>query len=407
MGRRGENIRYRKWDRRWESRVVCGPPENGRTSYHYIYGNSYKEVSMKKKAYEELLSAKSGSISETGSVQFGDGRFADAAERWLESKKTVLKESSYATYSYLVSHYLVPRLGDTRLDFITGEMLEDLFRWLREHGRNCRGSSLSDKTLSDVKAVLVQVLSYASSHGMMTSAPDCPSIPTKKPTAKALDAREQEEMENAAMMEDTCFAAAVILLLYSGLRVGEICGLMWGDIDLEAGTLRVERTVSRIRDMESGGTKTKVVIGSPKTDCSRRTVPLPDDIVVYLKQHRLNDDIYLASGTGKYMEPRAFLSKFKRFQKRNGLNPCTVHTLRHTFATRCIEYGVDVKSLSEIMGHANVRITMQLYVHPSMETKKAEVNKLPCKFLSGQESGRDIWETFDLYELKQSFSYSG
>ncbi len=437
MGRRGENIRYRKWDKRWEARVVCGPPVNGKTQYKYIYGKSYKEVRMKKKALEKLLDEASernntwhlgevskcnkvylpggamernkveqpGGSGEPSAVQpscpeacpsyLGEITFIEAEETWLESKKMVLKDSSYATYSYLARHYLMPMLGDLQLNSITGDTLKDLFACLREHGRNRSDRPLSDKTMCDIRMVLVQILSYAASHGMMANVPECPSVPARKPSAKALETLEQGKMEDAAILEDTNFTVAVILLLYSGLRDGEICGLKWGDIDLAGGVLHVQRTVTRIRNTDSESPKTKVVIGSPKTECSRRTVPLPDWIIRYLEDRRLGDDIYVATGTRKYMEPRAFLGKFKRFLSRNRLADCTVHTLRHSYATQCIKYGVDVKSLSEIMGHANVKITMQLYVHPSMESKKAEVNKLPC-IISGQKSGQDFAGTVDL-----------
>ncbi len=395
MGRRGENIRYRKWDRRWEARVVCAPPVNGKTQYKYIYGKSYKEVRLKKQALEKLLKAGYSAIPDIAAdtVPFADCTFSYAAEAWLASKKSILKESSFATYSYLTDHYLLPVLGNMQLESVNRKVLEDLFAQMRADDFK----TLSDKTMCDIRTILSQILSYAVSHGMIANAPECPSVPTRKPTARALETREREELEQAALQEDTPFSTSLIVLNYTGLRDGEICGLKWGDIDLEEGTLHVERTVSRIRDIEAGpdDPKTKVVIGSPKTDCSRRIVPLPEDIIRYLEGRRLSDDIYLATGTAKCMEPRAFLAKFNRFQNRNNLKACTVHTLRHSYATQCIASGVDVKSLSEIMGHANVKITMQLYVHPSIESKKAEVNKLPCKFISGLNNGQHIAKTID------------
>ncbi len=165
--------------------------------------------------------------------------------------------------------------------------------------------------------------------------------------------------------------------------------MQWNDFDCKNGTVCISRTVSRIA-VTGGQTaaKTKVVIGTPKTDCSIRTIPLPATVFQYFMQRRRNGDCYLVTGTEKYMEPRVCLARYKRFLHRAGVSDHTFHTLRHTFATRCVENGVDVKSLSEIMGHADVRITMQRYVHPSMDTKKAQVNKLPCFQISGQNSGQ-------------------
>ncbi len=182
-----------------------------------------------------------------------------------------------------------------------------------------------------------------------------------------------------ALQEDSPFCLGILISLYGGPRIGEVCALQWGDFDFQNGTIRINKTIFRIQNLENGERKgTRLVIDSPKTDCSLRTIPLPGTILQYCQERRREDSIYVMTGTEKPMEPRACLARFKRLQKRLGLQEHTWHSLRHTFATRCVESGVDVKSLSEIMGHSDVEITMQRYVHPSMDTKREQVNKLCC-----------------------------
>lgn len=136
-----------------------------------------------------------------------------------------------------------------------------------------------------------------------------------------------------------------------------------------------------------------MVVSTPKTSCSLRTIPLPEPVFQFFMQNRRQDEVYVATGTGQYMEPRALLARYKRLLRRAGVSDHTFHTLRHTFATRCVECGVDIKSLSEIMGHSDVKITLQRYVHPSMDTKKVQINKLPCFSVASKSRDQNYQES--------------
>ncbi|MCD8189905.1 MAG: site-specific integrase [Clostridiales bacterium] len=393
MGRRGENIRRRD-DGRWEARVIQGRPADGKTNYKYFYGRSYQEVKQKKRAYLAERTAESKKMSSLVAAEGGAEAvlFRDEVDGWLAAKKSVVKESTMACYTLITEKHLLPSLGAMPVSAITDDVLTAFLERKKASGR-LDGGALSDKTLSDMKVVLMQILRYAKKQGVISALPECPPVTRRQPDASVLTLQEQELLEHQALEEDEPFSLAVLLSLYSGLRIGEVCGLQWQDFDYKNGTITVNRTVYRIPalDGQSDG-KTKVVIGVPKTDRSLRTIPLPSPVFQYLMKRRRPGECYVITGNLHYMEPRVCLDRYKRLLRRAGVAGHTFHTLRHTFATRCVENGVDIKSLSEMMGHSDVKITMQRYVHPSMDAKKAQVNKLPCFRASGQTSGRQQGE---------------
>lgn len=388
MGRRGENIRKRQ-DGRWEARVVQGRPHGGKTNYKYLYGSSYQDVRRKKKAFlerrrpvgwDEILSPTENGLR--------DAPFRDVVSAWLACKKSEVKESTYSCYATMAEKHLLPALGALPVGEIDSRCLAGFLEKKKTSGR-LRGGPLSDKTLSDMKTVLMQILRFAKKRGMIPAVPDCPAMPSRTPDASVLTMGEQKLVEARVMEEDTPFSLGVLLSLYGGVRIGEVCGLQWRDFDCQNGTISINKTVYRITDRGGqDGPRTKVVIGTPKTDCSVRTIPLPTPVFQYFMARRRDGDCYIVTGTARYMEPRVCLDRYKRLLRRAGVADHSFHTLRHTYATRCVESGVDVKSLSEIMGHSNVKITLQRYVHPSMDTKKQQVNKPPCFPAGGQIRGQ-------------------
>lgn len=389
MGRRGENIRKRK-DGRWEARVVQGRPLRGRTNYKYFYGRSYQEVKRKKKVFLEECSALSPNEELPPNSANAARRplFREVAVNWLAAKKSVVKESTLVCYTIMLEKHILPTLGERPASEITSSLLSAFLKKQKSSGR-LRGGALSDKTLSDMKAILMQILRFAKGQGAISAVPECPTVACRQHDASVFTLQEQKRLEQKALEEDTPFSLGVLLSLYGGLRIGEVCGLQWQDFNCENGTVTINKTVYRITNVdEQTGAKTKVVIGSPKTDCSQRTIPLPTPVFQYFMQRRRDGDCYVVSGTTSCMEPRVCLDRYKRLLRRAGISDHTFHAIRHTFATRCVENGVDIKSLSEIMGHSDVKITMQRYVHPSMDSKIAQINKLPCFHASGQISGQ-------------------
>ncbi len=394
MGRPGENIHKRK-DGRWEARVVSGNPVCGRTRYKCLYGRSYQEARAKKKEFLKSLAALPSAAGISG-LTFLDGvtplaipdpsasaaddpavSFSSVAGQWLASKKLAIKESSYAFYSVMIANHLLPKLGKLDIKMIDYERIVSFLSEEKHHGRMKDGGPLSDKTLSEIKSILNRILRYAKSRHFISEIPESIPVTVKKTPKPVFSAQEQVSIENRCRKEDTSFSVGVLLTTYTGIRMGELCALRWSDFDWENNTISISKTVSRVNDTNGeSGAKTHVVIGPPKTESSNRTIPIPESVVSYFKDHAAPAENYVLTGSRKYMEPRVCRARFTRFLKRAGVKHYTFHTCRHTYATNCIEQGMDIKSLSEILGHSDVSITLARYVHPSMESKKAQVNKL-------------------------------
>ena len=208
---------------------------------------------------------------------------------------------------------------------------------------------------------------------------------------------EQEQLEQILFHNPEPLKIGILIALYGGLRIGELCALQWGNLHLETGTVTVNRTLIRIRDLAPNALrKTKLLIDHPKTESSNRIIPLPSFIIDLLREHRQNDESYLLTGTFMYLEPRTCREKYKKILEKAGLRPFTFHALRHTFATRCIESNFDVKSLSEILGHSNISTTLQRYVHPSLELKREQMERLEKISIWGQKNGREKPELLEI-----------
>lgn len=380
MARHGENIHKRK-DGRWEARYIQGYNKDGRAQYRYLYGKSYQEVKKKKQeAMQEI------SLAAKIPVDLRKCTFQQMAEEWLLSKKQTVKASTYAHYVNMVENHLIAELGQDYMQEITQDKLERFLLDKLSSGRMDGNGGLSHKTVSDIKTILKLILAYAERKGFKGLSSIQLSLPTvKNKPIKTLSRQEQEKLEYFLYERSEPFHLGILISLYTGLRIGEVCALQWKDFNFEEGTLYVNKTLIRIQDIEPGAaTKTKVLIEKPKTQCSCRIIPLPDFLLIYLKEKNQKQENYLLTASQNYMEPRVYLEKYKKSLKTAGIKNYTYHALRHTFATRCVENNVDIKSLSEIMGHSNVNITMQRYVHPSLELKREQINKLSSIIICGQ-----------------------
>ncbi len=315
--------------------------------------------------------------------------FQDMAENWLKMKKASVKESTYACYFTMLHLYILPALGACFLCDIDSEKIEEFLLNLKERGRLRDGGPLSDKTVRDCKTLLRQILHRAKAQHLIREVPDCPLVPVRQPAVTVFTKSEQTKIEQTLLREDTPFALGVFLSLYGGLRIGEVCGIMWDDFDWINQAVRVRRAVSRIAQTDpTKPGRTRIILSTPKTACSVRMVPLPSPVFLYFARRRGPDGTFLTTGTEKFMEPRVARQRFRRLLGRAGVPPRSFHSLRHTYATRCVEQGVDIKSLSENLGHSNVQITLQRYVHPSFDIRKEEINKLPSFVDSSQNNGQ-------------------
>lgn len=372
MGRHGENIRKRQ-DGRWEARFIVSYDYNGKAKYRYIYGKSYRDVKEKKKTALSIINMNVSVAKESNEKK----QFRHVTQEWLAKQKSSVKESTYAQYLNVAEKQILPVLGDFFIDELDSSQMEDFFEMKLSGGRLDGTGGLSEKTVADMRSILMQIFSFAQKKGYINAVAGLPRISVRPSSISVLSHNEQRKLENVLFTtsEPTCLG--ILVALYAGLRIGEVCALQWGDFNFEENSVHVCKTLIRIRnDSSEIHAKTKVVIQKPKTQCSIRTIPLPVFLADYFRERQEEPGAYLLTGTKKYLEPRVCLKKYKRMLKLAGLKDYSFHTLRHTFATRCVENNFDIKSLSEIMGHSSVNITMQRYVHPSMDLKRQQMNRL-------------------------------
>lgn len=372
MPRRGENIWKRK-DGRWEARYIKSRTADGRAIYGSVYAKTYKEVKQKRDA---ILPLPNNNRPDNGTISF-----ASVVHEFLSEKKPKVKFSTYTRYVENAERYIIPYLGSIPV-FNISQTEIDRFSLHLQSKEKKNGQALSSKTVKDILAVLKQVINHARRKKYIAS-PNL-IIEAPKPTKHAIQIfshKEQDILESISVSQDDPMKYGIYLSLYTGLRIGELCALRWEDLDLERAILSVNHTVQRIRDFnQETGNKTRLIISAPKTDSSLRQIPLPDAINQHLLKIKsdsaASDRAFFLTGTIKLIEPRNYYEKYKKYLKAVDLEGYNFHALRHTFATRCIEKGIDPKALSEILGHASVQITLDRYVHPTMDTKRECMEKL-------------------------------
>ncbi len=304
--------------------------------------------------------------------------YGELLDMWLKSCSLKVKRSSYARYSHLVNAHIRPSLARLRLSEIDNDRLEDYVAFLLAEGRIDKSGGLSSKTVSDILCIVKSSLRHAQARGFeLHCSPELISVKRGKSEMRVLGSDEQLRITEYLTSDTDEMKLGILLSLYAGLRIGEVCALKWGDIDTKSGICSVKRTLLRIQSDSGNGKKTEIIISSPKSESSERDIPLPDFLLETAAALKKGDDCYVLTGRGdKFVEPRTMQNAFKRMLADCDIEDANYHALRHTFATRCVEIGFEIKSLSEILGHSSVNITLNKYVHPSLELKKQNMNKL-------------------------------
>lgn len=371
MPRKGENI-YKRKDGRWEGRYIESRASSGKARYKSVYGKSYREVKAKL-----LEAATSKPTTAENSPEIASDLFKYMAMEWFEANELHVKESTNNKYWNLLNSYILPAFGEQQLHRVTHDFIESQCNMLLYSG-GASGTGLSPKTVTDIISVVRSILQFAGKLGKsIPGNAQAVRIKHSSNEMRVLSRSEQEKLCRYLYTHLDVYNIGILICLFTGLRVGEICALRWEDISFTDHTLRVHQTMQRIQDRSGTGAKTKIIVTTPKSACSIRTIPIPDDLIGFISSYRTETTGFvLASGSRKLVEPRTMQNRFKKALKMSSVAPANFHALRHTFATRCIELGFDVKTLSEILGHASVNITMDRYVHPSMELKKENMQRL-------------------------------
>ena len=311
-------------------------------------------------------------------------KFESIARQWLEELKPLRKNSTVVKYAGQLKNYLIPVFGNFRTDEINNEKIILFCQRLLTEGRN--GKKLSPKTVSDILSRMKSIRRFAMLRGYEVGyVQNAVKITLKQGQPRILTATEENRLLKYLKNNFDFTALGILLSLFTGLRIGELCALKWSDFSFADKEFLVQRTMQRLRNMnENAAKKTFIEIGGPKSQSSFRKIPVPDELMKYLELAYVEDAYVLTGAKNKFVEPRTMQNRFKRVLKKCGIGEINFHALRHSFATKCVELGFDIKSLSEILGHSSVNVTLNRYVHPSMKLKHANMNRL-----NGFICGRD------------------
>lgn len=303
----------------------------------------------------------------------GNHIFTDYCDSWFVSNSPRLKQSSRAKYHTNIERHIKPYFGYGPLSSITPEKVDGFTRFLL-HEKN-----LSVKTVRDILVLFHAILTYIEKRTRQSFS-DIEIIYPKKCRNKirVLNECEEKTLIRYLAHKMDLYKFGVYVALRTGIRIGEVCALRWEDISVNRLTINICHTVQRISSLDAGTCcKTKVVVGTPKSESSCRTIPLMPDIAALYEQFYCgNSKAFILTGTEQCMEPRKLQRYLKAYLDACDIPGVHFHTLRHTFATRCIEAGFDVKTLSEILGHASINVTMNQYVHPDMDRKRENMSLL-------------------------------
>lgn len=291
--------------------------------------------------------------------------FAAVAELWAAQKQQFVKQSTMSAYALTLANYLVPHFG-SHTDITEADVQQFVITQLD------RG--LRQKTIKDQLIVLKMVYRFGCKQNAFTLHEWDIHFPTEqnKHNISVFTVEQQRRLMRHLTENFTFLNLGILICLHTGLRIGEICALRWEDIDSENGMLQVQRTIERIYVLSDGNKHTELQLSTPKTRNSQREIPLTKDLLRFLKPFRkvVNPQFYVLTNSPKPTEPRTYRNYYRHLLNSLNIPFIKFHGLRHSFATRCIESGCDSKTVSILLGHANISTTLNLYVHPNFDQKK-------------------------------------
>ena len=297
-------------------------------------------------------------------------------KEWLELYvRPSVKEKTYLNYSVTIKNHIVPELGDYELEELTLSVLQSYILKLGKSGNLRTGGGLSASTVGTIVSIIQRSLRFAVEIGIVDNQ-NSDHIKRPKINSKKVDSfsiSEQRRIEDYILRYPASKATGVLICLYTGMRIGELMALRWGDVDFENAVISVNGTC---RDGFINGRLIKI-IDTPKTESSKREIPIPVQLLPYLielKRKAVGE--YVISNHGNIISVRGYQKSFSALLKRLDIDHKSFHSLRHTFATRALECGMDVKTLADILGHKNPNITLNRYAHSMIEHKIAMMNRV-------------------------------
>ena len=295
----------------------------------------------------------------------------EIANFWREDKRQYVKQSTMAVYLLSLENHILPAFGSKM-----GVTEEDVQAFALEK----LNGGLSQKTVKDILIVLKMVLRFGEKQGWLSHTEWRVKYPTSQPAIALPILTKANQKKLMAYLKDnfSFLNLGILVCLSTGLRIGEVCALRWSDIDMVTGTLYVNRTIERIYIVDTEKPHTELVVNTPKTKNSLREIPLSKELVRVLRplMKIVNVNYYILTNDMKPTEPRTYRNYFNRLLRQLDIPRLKFHGLRHSFATRCIESHCDYKTVSVLLGHADISTTLNLYVHPNEEQKRNCIDKM-------------------------------
>lgn len=366
MARRGDNIHKRK-DGRWEGRYISYYDNDGKAKYKSIYGHKYKDVKAK------LENLKAEKVTICNNIEYTLG---ELVIMWINDPKKRTKKTTKDKYFQIYKNHIRDNIGNIILGELTVEILDDFI------------SNKSEKySITYVKSMIIVInssLKLGKEKGFIINELKINIPNIKKQKIQTLTSAEYCKLSSHIKYKTDATGLGIILSLYAGLRIGEVCALKWENIDFESDIINISQSVLHIKNEKTN--KYEYVIGPPKTDTSIRTIPIIENLKKILIQEKdKSTSDFVISKDNKNINIRTFEYRYHNLLNEVIGKDYNFHVLRHTFATMCVDKGVDVKTISEILGHSNVSFTLNTYVHPTIQQKKKQLEKINN---NGQDYGQ-------------------
>lgn len=357
MEKTGITITKRK-DGRYVGKFIAEYADNGKAQYHYVYGKTYEEAESKVLIGREIA------------TRYLSGRYitvSNVYREWLNAVVNRVKESTLANYQNKFEKHILPEFWDIPCADLTAGRINAFINKKLADG-------LSASYVRDIFTVFKTMLKYAQEeYGFRLSLKNVVIPKAERNQVEKISDTEQKKLVSYLKANMSLTAFGILLSLFMGLRIGELCGLKWEDVDFQHKVLRIRRTVQRIASA-NGNRKTKIVISAPKSATSFREIAIPDMLMKYFEMFRDEADYFILSGTDKPVEPRTMQYRYKKILQSAEVESHNYHKLRHTFATNSAEKGFNVKALSAVLGHSSVTLTLNRYIHPDRTYERRLMN---------------------------------
>lgn len=357
MEKTGITITKRK-DGRYVGKFIAEYTDNGKAQYHYVYGKTYEETESKVLIGREIA------------TRYLSGRYIKVGKvyrEWLNAVVNRVKESTLANYRNKFEKHILPEFGDIPCEDLTAGKINAFINKKLADG-------LSASYVRDIFTVFKTMMKYAQEeYGFRLSLKNVVLPKAERKQVEKISDTEQKKLVSYLKDNMSLTSFGILLSLYMGLRIGELCGLKWEDVDFRNKILHIRSTVQRISSA-NGNRKTKIVISAPKSATSFREIAIPDALMKYFEMFRDEADHFILSGADKPVEPRTMQYRYKKILQSAEVDNHNYHKLRHTFATNSAEKGFNVKALSAVLGHSSVTLTLNRYIHPDRTYERRLMN---------------------------------